>query len=212
MHGVLHQIGTSPRWPELRLPDDNEPGARAAVFQKTGEEIFVAEQVAAFDGVNSAAAAREEVAEQKRRLATCASDLKRVDRWRRWTRPTIVMTSSKHETQRPWPQIAEMAIFFLVSICALGVGVSVQATYVVKSGHELFAVDPFGAYLFAVVTVLAAVGMKVFERQLSTDFAKHCYRSIFYAVGLISFLLWAVTAAHGSRRWTMGTLRPSFSY
>jgi hypothetical protein len=213
MRDVPEGYGEVTVWPDLRHAEEDEDGARADVFSPDGPEKCKQRRLHRFDSLNPTAAAENCVQRNKERDAGLKQEDRRL--WRRsaWTKRTITVTTRERiGKRRPFLQGLQALGFAALAFFTLWVSTAVVSLYVVGSGSDLFAAHPQDAVWFAVTAILAAGGIKAFEKQLVTDRARHWYRSIFFVVGVGSFVAWSVMAAiafapdtSGGRAWITGS-------
>jgi hypothetical protein len=199
-------------WSDPRYAEDDEDGARALIFLPQGQQRFVEGRLSRYDTLNPTVAAKNFITRTKDRRAELGREDDRLERACRWTRRTITATTRERiGKRRPFLQGLQALAFLLLAIFTLWVSTAVISLYVVGSGSDLFAAHPQDAVWFAVTAILAAGGIKAFEKQLITDRARHVYRSIFFTIGIGAFVVWSVMAAiafapdaSGGRAWLTG--------
>lgn len=196
MRDVPEGYGDVTAWPEVRHAEEDEDGARAEVFSRDGQEKFIQGRLHRFDSLNPTAAPENSVRRNEEREAELIQEDRRLRRASEWTKRTISATTRERiGKRRPFLQGVQALGFAALAFFTLWVSTAVVSLYVVGSGSDLFAAHPQDAVWFAVTAILAAGGIKAFEKQLVTDRARHWYRSIFFAVGAGSFVAWSVVAA-----------------
>jgi hypothetical protein len=184
-----------PEFGPVRFPETDERRARAAVFEENGEAAYVGMQLGRFDALNPTVGARAVAAALGRESAALTKAYRRQTRRLGRTDESILTVSAERDGSRPLLRVLEPVVLALASAFALFLSNFVLANYIVRSGADLYAADPGGARLFAATAILAAFGIKVFERKLDSDGARRWYANIFFALGIGSFLLWAGMAA-----------------
>jgi hypothetical protein len=181
---------------DIRPLETPEALARPTVFDPEGKRNLVEAQIKSLDVKFPKQAILEAIRADQLRLAEVNQELKTVNRQRQFTNKMKESETRERIANRPWPLVIAPFFLIMVSGAALCISIVVLKNYVVRSGaSDLYASDPDGAWLFAAVVILAAVGIKVFERFLVSDFAKRCYRTAFFVTGLMAFLVWAAMAA-----------------
>jgi hypothetical protein len=180
---------------EIRPPDADERRARAAVYSPEGKADYVKLQVARFDAAHPTVAAREEQAAAAERLKLLEKRLRRVDLHIERTERELTIISAKRIVRQPWVLSVVPMILLICGVTLLLLSNSVLSNYVVKSGSDLYATDPWGAKIFALTPVMASIGIKVFERFVGTDAARFWFRTTFFAVGMVSIVIWTTMSA-----------------
>lgn len=188
-HAFAEQPGSA------SFPQIDPDAARIAVLYEDGRETFINGVLSAYDARHSNQAAVAEIGDRKAQLSALAGEAQRTGRRLRFTRKSTTLTTVEKVAHRPWQHVLAPVFLIFVALIALYLSNFVLAAYIVRSGADLYAADPEGARLFAMTAVLAAFGIKVFERWLPHDSAKAWYRGAFFAVGLGSFVLWALMAS-----------------
>lgn len=197
MVGQISSPSNSDKTWTVNEPLSSDEHLKAAAMQPDGGDQLAAMALGDFDAQNSRAVGQAQAQRQaaEARLPTLKRNGERMAKHLIQTRSTYTIVTREKLAELPIFQIIEAFASLVGAVLALAVSNGVLASYVVNSGHELYATDPIGARLFAGLVVLAALGIRGFEYWLPSDTARGRYATVFFAIGVSTFVVWAMATA-----------------
>jgi len=98
-----------------------------------------------------------------------------------------------HQDGTPWTVSDAVVVFFLVAFSGadLLVGINTNATVLMSSGIRAFEDSPFRAYLFCLVPIGIAAGLKALGSHIDALSKRRQYTIAVWGIGLIFGVIWA---------------------
>lgn len=182
-------------WPDIETPQSNRKACHNATQAEDGGESYVLAQLNTFDSTNHLPAAKSISAHQKVILKRLRRQQFVTEFLRLFSFATLKVSGNAGPKRRRWYHIVGALLFGSAALAGSIVSNVVLSDYVLRSSSDLFANDPFGASLFALMTFFASTGIKAYERHIRSERLRSVYAAVFFALGIGFSAAWVISSA-----------------